>query len=275
MQPIIGNLRKLKSEFQSPVDYYLRIGDLEIPLNTWLGQFISFRYTHTIHCIQCQRKTNKSFQQGFCYSCLRKLMECDLCMIFPERCHVQQGTCPTDDWAHAHCHQAHIVYLANASGLKVGITRETQIPTRWIDQGAKQALPIFKVANRYQAGCIEVVLKQFVSDRTNWRAMLGREVVKKDLKAERDVLLKQAESPLNDVFSAFAKKDIVYLEDNIITELDYPILQYPKKIQSLSLDKTPEVQGKLQGIKGQYLLLDTGVINIRKFGGYEVECQLC
>lgn len=272
MQTITGTLRKMKSVANAPIDYYLRLNDHEIPLNEALNKTVTLHYTGEIYCIQCGRKTNKSFQQGFCFPCLRRLSECNLCIIHPERCNVEQGTCPQDDWAHAQCRQQHVVYLANSSGLKVGITRQSQVPTRWIDQGAKQAVPIFKVANRYQAGVVEVALKAFVSDRTNWRTMLKQDVASIDLLTARDELLKQAENMVNAAVTEFNEDDIIPLTDVVTTELTYPILKYPEKITSLSFEKTSVIEGRLQGIKGQYLILDTGVINIRKFSGYVIQC---
>lgn len=264
-----GNLRKLNSELAAPIQYQLCLSEQTIALNDYLDQTISLTFTGNMHCIQCGRKINKSFQQGHCFPCLRRLQECNLCIIHPERCLVESGQCPVDDWAHAHCHQTHIIYLANSSGLKVGITRHTQVPTRWIDQGAVQALPIFSAKNRYQSGIMEVALKAFVNDRTNWRKMLKNEVTPIDLTAARDQLFIEAKSKIDQVITEF-NGDIAPLTETAI-ELDYPVLQYPEKITSLSLDKTPEVSGRLLGIKGQYLLLDSGVINIRKFGGYEVK----
>ena len=274
METVTGILQKMKSALGAPIQYSLRLGTVEVPLNAVLGKTLSLRHTGLIYCIQCGRKTNKSFQQGHCFPCLQRLSECNLCTIHPERCQVEHGTCPTDDWAHAHCHQDHIVYLANSSGLKVGITRHTQVPTRWIDQGAKQAIPIFRVSNRYRAGAVEVALKAFVSDRTNWRALLKQEAVSLDLLALRDDLLEQAKNPVRSVVNRFGDDNTVTVDDAKVLELNYPVLQYPEKIASLSLDKTPLVEGCLQGIKGQYLIFDVGVMNVRKFGGYEVQCEI-
>ena len=271
MKKITGHLKKLKTVLNTTVDYYLLLGDEEILLNDLLSRWISINHTGIIHCIQCSRKINKSFQQGFCFPCLRRLQECNLCMIHPERCQVEKG-CPTDNWAHAHCHQSHVVYLANASGLKVGITRETQVPTRWIDQGALQAVPIFYTANRYQAGVIEVALKAFISDRVNWRRMLRNKIEEIDLITARDALLQEANHSLKTVIGQFKLEDIYPVQTSIVTRLNYPVLQYPEKVKVLSLDKTLLVNGCLLGIKGQYLILDSGVINIRKYGGYMVEC---
>lgn len=271
MKKISGNLRKMSAEVAQPVKYTLTLGDHPIPLNSYLGKPLELRFTGNIHCIQCGRKTSKSFQQGHCFPCMQRLMECNFCIIHPEKCHIAHSACPENDWAHAQCAQPHIVYLANSSGLKVGITRHTQTPTRWIDQGASQALPIFRVANRYQSGIIEVCLKQFINDRTDWRKLLKNTANSLNLPAERNQLLEQAREKLLAATAEFSQTDIQWLTDSTILELEYPVAHYPQKIVTLSFDKNPLVSGNLQGIKGQYLLFDTGVINIRKFSGYEVE----
>lgn len=274
MQIISGTLRKMKGVHNTPVEYLFRVGEHELALNSCLDKTIRLHYLGEIYCIQCGRKTKKSFQQGYCFPCLKRLSECNLCIIHPERCNVEKGTCPKDDWAHAHCYQNQIVYLANSSGLKVGITRETQIPTRWIDQGAKQGIPIFKTSNRYQAGVVEVALKAFVSDRTNWRKMLKEDVENIDLLKARNTLLHQSENMLNAAIEPFNEDDIIPITDTEIKEFAYPIIQYPTKVVSLSFDKTPVIEGRLLGVKGQYLILDAGVLNIRKFGGYAIECEV-
>lgn len=261
----------MKTQLADPVRYYMQIEDSdEHCLNDYIGKQITLKHLGEIFCIQCGRKTSKSFQQGYCFPCMRRINECGNCMIHPERCLVEQGGCDEHDWAHVHCHQEHFVYLANSSALKVGITRHTQIPTRWIDQGAQQALPIFKVANRYQSGLVEVALKQYVNDKTNWRTMLKQESVKMDLLAERERLLKEAHEDLATILQQYPQ-DIEPIIDVDVAELSFPVTQYPTKVSSLSLDKTPEITAVLVGIKGQYLILDKGVINLRKFGGYNVE----
>jgi hypothetical protein len=191
-------------------------------------------------------------------------------MIHPERCLVETGKCDPTNWAHQQCHQEHVVYLANSSGLKVGITRVKNMPSRWIDQGAAQALPIFHTQNRYQSGLIEVALKAFVADKTNWRAMLKENVAHIDLLAEKKSLLSQAEKNLSPILKKYADEITEMTEKNVLT-FDYPIITYPQKITSLSFDKTPLIEGVLLGIKGQYILLDSGLLNIRKFGGYCVQ----
>jgi len=166
----------------------------------------------------------------------------------------------------------HIIYLSNTSGVKVGITRETQLPHRWIDQGAIQAMPILRVSKRYHAGLIEHAFRQHVSDRTNWRNMLKNEVEEVELYPLFESIWRQAKSGLDAELLADAE---VVADADATLRLDYPALQYPVKINSFNLDKQPLVEGKLNAIKGQYLLLDNGVINIRKYGGYLVsmECE--
>jgi hypothetical protein len=267
---VCGTLRKMAVEQADPIQYALRLGEQKIPLNEYVGKQISLRFTGEIHCVQCGRQTKKSFQQGYCFPCMRRINECDNCMIHPERCHVEEGLCPVDDWAHTQCHAGHVVYLANSSGLKVGITRAENVPMRWIDQGAIQALPIVRVSNRRQAGLVEVLFKQVVNDKTNWRAMLKNTVEPMDLLAERDRLFEVLADPFAELQMKYESGVIACLDEQPI-EFYYPALQYPEKIVSQSFDKTPEVMGVLNGIKGQYLLLDSGVINMRKFGGYQVE----
>lgn len=267
---MIGTLRKLKTELNEPVTYQLPIGDELTPLNDLVGQAIKLSYTGNIYCIHCSRKTKKSFNQGFCYPCFRKLAQCDTCIVKPETCHYDAGTCREPDWAQSHCFQPHYVYLANSSGVKVGITRENQIPTRWMDQGAIQALPIAKVSNRLLSGLFEVALAEHVADKTNWRTMLKGAVDEIDLKSRRDELLETCQAKIQDLRIKFGDASIELLEEDVI-DIHYPVEVFPSKVSTHNFDKKPEVEGKLMGIKGQYLMLDTGVINIRKFAGYEIE----
>jgi len=188
----------------------------------------------------------------------------------PEKCHYEQGTCREPEWAQTHCMQSHFVYLANSTGIKVGITRGDQLPTRWLDQGAIQALPIFKVSQRYYSGLVEVLYKQEVSDRTQWQRMLKGQVEEIDLLQKQAQLYDLFAGQLEEIKSELPANAIVAMDNTAMTEILYPVLEYPTKIKSLNLDKEPLVEGILMGIKGQYLILDTGVINIRKFSGYHV-----
>jgi hypothetical protein len=166
----------------------------------------------------------------------------------------------------------HYVYLANSSGLKVGITRTSQVPTRWIDQGAVQALPILKVQTRRQSGLMETAIKRYVADKTNWRAMLKGDAVELDLPRERDTLLAQIGEDIHAVNKQFGEGAVQIVNEPAV-DITYPVLTYPTKIKSFNLDKDPEASGILQGIKGQYLIFDTGVINLRKYTGYHLTVQ--
>lgn len=261
----------MKTELGSPVQYQLPLNDQLVDLNPLIGKSIKLIYTGHISCVHCDRAIKKSFSQGYCYPCFTSLAQCDMCIMKPETCHYEAGTCREPTWGEEFCFQSHYVYLANSSGIKVGITRGTQVPTRWIDQGAIQALPVFKVQSRYISGLLEVVIAQHVSDKTSWQRMLKNLVEPVDLKAKRDELLLTCEAEMAEVSQRFGENAIELLVDASVVDIDFPVLSYPEKVKSFNFDKVPEVSGVLQGIKGQYLLLDTGVINIRKFSGYEVE----
>jgi len=265
-----GQLEKMRVILNSPVEYQLPLGDQLVPLNRLIGQSIKLKFTGKITCIHCQRAVKKSFNQGYCYPCFTSLAQCDMCIMKPETCHFAAGTCRDSAWGEQFCFQPHIIYLANSSGIKVGITRQTQIPTRWIDQGAVQALPIFKVPSRYVSGLIEIAIGKHVSDKTSWQQMLKNNVQPIDLSAKRDELIQLCSTELSEIRQRFGEHAVEFLADAQPVDIAFPVDHYPTKINSFNLDKNPEVSGVLHGIKGQYLLLDTGVINIRKFTGYEV-----
>ena len=265
-----GQLRKMLTQLHSPVTYQLPLNDERVELNPLIGQSIKLTYTGKIVCVHCGRETKKSFNQGYCYPCFISLAQCDMCIMKPEQCHYHKGTCREPEWGESHCMQPHYIYLANTSGIKVGITRHTQIPTRWIDQGAVQALPVFKVASRYISGLIEVIIANHVSDKTSWQRLLKGPPEPIDLAGRRDELLEICRQELEQVNQQFGESAIERLPDEEVVDIEFPVVTYPTKVKSFNLDKAPEVVGTLMGIKGQYLLLDTGVINIRKFGGYEV-----
>ena len=241
-----------------------------IDLNPLIGQRLRLEYGGEIHCTHCGRKTRKSFNQGYCYPCFSKLAQCDSCIVSPEKCHYHEGTCREPEWGERFCMTGHIVYLANSSGVKVGITRVSQIPTRWIDQGAVQALPVMRVSTRRQSGLVEDILRQHVADKTNWRAMLKNDVVEVDLAVKRDELFELCKAELAALTDRFGLGAIQPVLDAEVVNIGYPVLEYPTKVTSFNFDKTPVVEGKLMGIKGQYLMFDTGVINIRKFTAYNV-----
>jgi hypothetical protein len=260
-----GNIRKMESRYGDSISYTLPLGDQKVAMNEWIGQKINLEYLGSIHCVKCGRTTNKSFAQGFCYPCFATAPETEECVLRPELCRAQDGVARDMEYATKHCLNEHVVYLSITSGLKVGVTRHSQVPTRWIDQGALRAIELARTPNRYTAGLIEVALKAHIADKTNWRKMLsGSEPGEVDLGEEKARMGRLMPEDLTGFLS----------ENNQILELSYPVLEYPVKIKSLNFDKDPLVSGKLNGIKGQYLLFDENrVINIRKFGGYLIKFQ--
>ena len=268
---MLGQLSKMRTRLGDPVQYELVLTDQVLALNLLITKPIKLTYTGKISCVHCGRATKKSFSQGYCYPCFTSLAQCDMCILKPETCHHAAGTCREPAWGEAFCMQPHVVYLANSSGIKVGITRQNQLPTRWIDQGAVQALPIFKVQSRHISGLIEVVIAKHINDKTNWQQMLKNNVQSVDLGAKRDELLLACQVELAELNQRFGMQAIEYLVEEQAVDISYPVNRYPDKVKSFNLDTNPVVSGILEGIKGQYLLLDTGVINLRKYSGYEVE----
>ncbi len=266
-----GTLRKMQVRLEQPVDYRIRLGEARIPLNQYLEKTIRLQHSGAIFCVHCDRKTNKSFSQGYCYPCFQKLAQCDSCIIHPEKCHFDQGSCREPDWGERYCLQDHIIYLANSSGLKVGITRATQVPTRWIDQGATQALAIIRVRSRLQSGSLEVMFKQHVADKTNWRDMLKGDATPLDMAEESRKLIQSCRDEIKELEDRFGFFAISVLNGIEVVDIEYPVVQYPEKVTSFNFDKDPVVEGTLLGIKGQYLILDKGVINLRRFSGYDIQ----
>ncbi len=261
-----GTLLKMETKLVNPIEYELPIGDELVYMNHLIGKYIAFKWLKEIYCVVCGRKINKSFAQGFCYPCFLNAPETSECIFRPELCRAQDGIARDMEWAENHCLQDHIVYLAISSGIKVGVTRSGQIPTRWIDQGAWQAIKLAKTPNRYTAGLIEVALKEHISDRTNWQRMLKNQLIEGvDLTIAKKEMIAHLPSDLQNYISE---------EDNI-TEINYPVNEYPEKVKSLSFDKLEEITGRLWGVKGQYLIFDDGtVVNMRKHTGYMVELEV-
>tara|TARA_R110002167_G_scaffold144884_4_gene335602 strand:- start:4225 stop:5067 length:843 start_codon:yes stop_codon:yes gene_type:complete len=269
-----GSLSKMTAtaDAEGQVAYQLSLGRDQIDMNAWLGQRLALNWNGTIHCCACGRHTRKSFSQGYCYPCFSKLAQCDRCMMSPETCHFHLGTCREPEWAEQVCFQPHYVYLANSSGIKVGITRAGQLPTRWLDQGAVQGIAIAKVASRRVSGVLEDLLRQRVADKTNWRTMLKGQNPLLDLASERDALFDEFDRRILGLAEQFGEHAIEWLsaDATLSQRFHYPVLEYPTRVTSHNLDKTPDVQGRLLGIKGQYLMLDSGVINLRKYTSYQV-----
>ena len=260
-----GVLTKMQTEFGNPIQYYLVFENSFLNMNQLLNKEIIINF-EGFQCLNCGKK-KKIFRQGFCYDCFYSSPAVGDWIMKPELSTAHLGVADRDlDYESKVQLQPHIVYLALSSEVKVGVTRKTQIPTRWIDQGAEKALTIVEVPNRYLAGITEVALKNHFADKTNWRKMLTNDIASIDLVVEK---LKLQELLPNEV------QDFFYLDKNDLYEMHYPVLEYPKKINSLSLDKTPNFKGVLIGIKGQYLIFNDGtVFNIRSSEGYVVSLSL-
>lgn len=259
---IVGNLHKMRTDLQDEVKYKLILSE-EVVMNDFIGKQISLNWNGIINCQKCKKVTKNSFGEGFCYPCFSSAPEAAECIIRPELCRAHLGEGRDPEWEEKHHNQPHIVYLAASSAVKVGITREGQIPTRWIDQGASSAIILARTSNRYEAGMLEVAMKELFTDKTHWQKMLKNEIDETiDLSDEKWSLEEQLPSDILELLS----------EDDDVTEINYPVLEFPEKVKSLSFSKTPSINGTLKGIKGQYLLFDEGrVLNIRKHTGYYVE----
>jgi hypothetical protein len=241
-------------------------GQAVIAMHELIGKKIRLSWQGQIICTHCKAVTKKSFGQGYCYRCFRQLAACDYCIMAPQNCHFAKGTCREPEWGLAHCFQPHIVYLANTTGLKVGITRATQIPTRWLDQGAAEALPIIAVSSRLQSGLIEVLFKNHVADRSNWRKLLQGEVQHLHLKEEAERLLAVVKEELCVLMEKYPGEiEILAAESR---QFHYPVEHFLDKAKTLNIEKTPDFTGILRGIKGQYLIFDEVACNVRKYSSY-------
>ncbi len=261
----LGVLKKMITENASPVQYYLDLENDFLNLNQLLDRTVEISFKK-YQCLSCG-KDKKIFRQGFCYDCFYKMPQTGDWIMRPELSKAHLNIEDRDlAYEKAAQLQAHIVYLANSSNVKVGVTRKSQLPTRWIDQGAHEAIEIIEVPNRYLAGIAEIALKEHVSDKTNWRKMLTNNVIDVDLNKEKEKLYPFLPNEVKPYYLENKSKE---------TEIDFPVNQYPTKIKSLNLDKTPAYQGKLKGIKGQYLIFENGtVFNVRNWEGYVVEFNI-
>ncbi len=260
-----GVLTKMQTEFSNPIQYYLVFENSFLSVNQLLDKTVTLNFIG-YQCLSCGKK-KKIFRQGFCYDCFMSNPAAGDWIMKPELSTAHLDIEDRDlEYEKRVQLQPHVVYLALSSEIKVGVTRNTQVPTRWIDQGAIQAIPIVEVPNRYLAGITEVALKDHYADKTNWQKMLKNEVPEVDLLAERLKLDSLLPSEVLPYFNP--NKEDMY-------QLHFPVLEYPKKVTSLNLDKTPNYTGVLKGIKGQYLLFEDGtVFNVRTYEGYVVQLHV-
>ncbi|MGB0430504.1 MAG: DUF2797 domain-containing protein [Bacteroidia bacterium] len=260
-----GNLKKMQTAYQSPIGYTLQLGNDGIKMDELVGKQIRLEYNGIINCVACGKVTKKSFGQGFCYKCFVNSPMNSECIVRPELCEAHLGKGRDIEWEQKNHNTPHIVYLAFTDKTKVGVTRVDQIPTRWIDQGAHKAIILAEVPYRKIAGDIEVALKDHYQDKTNWRSMLKNEI-------------DGALDPIDEKEEAFEvfppEYEDFYSDNDTVYEFNYPVIDFPTKVNSINLEKINEFEGKLMGIKGQYLILSSNrVFNVRNHSGYFVTLE--
>jgi hypothetical protein len=260
-----GNILKMRTDLGFPVDYYLPVGDKEVYMNSLIGNRVRLSFSGTINCISCGKRTKRSFSQGFCYRCLQTAPEAAESVIRPALSKSHYGIARNMEWAEKQDLIDHIVYLAVACELKVGVTRHTGLPERWIDQGATYAVKLAVTPSRHIAGVMELYLSRFITDRTRWQSMLtgpGNDSI--NLSEEKQRVYGLLPSELQKY----------YCHNNEVVHIQYPMIIYPDKVKGFAFDKEPVIEGALKGIKGQYLVFDDGrVLNIRKHNGYYLQIE--
>ncbi|AUC78894.1 DUF2797 domain-containing protein [Nonlabens sp. MB-3u-79] len=261
---LTGTIRKMQTELKETVQYYLVFPDNFLHMNQLLDKNISLKHVGN-ECLNCGLD-KKIWRQGYCYDCFSQIPQAGEWIMKPElsRAHLDEEDRDLEYEKKVQL-KPHIVYLANSSNIKVGVTRKTQIPTRWIDQGAHEAVAILEAPNRYLAGITEIALKDHVADKTNWRKMLTNSIEDLDLLGFRESLLQ---------FIPQEAQEFI-LENEKEWQIKFPVLQYPTKVTSVNLAKTTQHAGKLKGIKGQYLIFEDGtVMNLRSHEGLVLEIKV-
>ena len=263
-----GNLRKMKTELHEEVHYSLPLFDNTFPsnfinLNDLIGKVINISYSGTINCVVTGNKIKKAYGEGMSFDAFKSSPLAVESIIRPELSKIHEGVALRDyEWEMKHHMQPHVVYLSKTAGIKVGVTRDTQVPYRWIDQGAVEALVIAETPYRQAAGHIEITLKNYISDKTNWRKMLQNELSNESLIVVRDKLVNYLDN----------KGRSFYKDNNTIQHINFPVIRYPEKVKSVNLDKVNQFEEKLVGIKGQYLIFDNDkVFNVRRHAGYLIK----
>ncbi len=268
-----GTLKKMRVEAAQPVRYFFTDGFFDSDhrsadhlVNDYLGSRLELRFNGRIRCTGCGREIKKTFGQGFCFPCTRSRADADICIIKPELCHhgEEDNPCRDETFAQEVCFRPHYLYCSLTSGVKVGITREVNLPDRWIDQGAVAAIPVALLPSRKEVGLVEKRLSQEgFQDKTHWTRMLKGNPQDQNLESVAELVVSRLED--------WGIKGVLSPLERLEHHFEYPVLKWPEKVSSLNLDKNPVAGGILNGIKGQYLIFDTGVINLRKYSGYQVE----
>ncbi len=254
-------LKKMESEPAEPVRYYLDMDGDFVRMNDLIGHTLYIKHTG-YQCLSCG-SDEPVYARGFCKKCFFESPLAGQWFIHPEKSTAHLDIADRDlDYEKKIQLAPHVVYLAKTSDVKVGVTRRSQVPTRWIDQGATEAMIIMETPNRYLAGLTEVALKSHLDDKTRWRQMLRPGTPGGDL-----------EEVFQRIREHIPVETRAYLlDERPVYRFVYPVESYPESLKSVNLKKEKEVEGKLLGIKGQYLIFADGkVLNIRNHEGFRVE----
>lgn len=247
---------------QGLAQYLLKTDQDFIQMHRLIGSQITIEFSNEKYCSNCGNRFEQLFRMGFCQNCFFTAPQAGESIIRPELSRAHEGIEDRDlEYEKSYQLQPHLVYLANSGAIKVGVTREAQRPTRWIDQGASEAIVLARTQNRYEAGQIEVAMKAFVGDKTPWQRMLKNDIPQVDLRDKKSELQRELQGELAKYFES----------DDQLVRIDYPVHQYPAKVKSTNLDKEPIFKGELLGIRGQYLIFEGGrVLNVRAHTGYRI-----
>jgi len=259
------------------VAYTLAVGDEQVTLSDHLGAGVTLTYIGDPRCVFCGASVKKLYSAGHCYDCARSLARCDLCVVSPERCHFHLGTCREPTWGEDFCMQPHVVYLANTSGPKIGITRANRTRRRWLDQGASQAMVVVHAPTRRAAGVVEAHFKRKLNDRTDWRRLVsraGRPVQLVELAHQLRASLPSFDTLQNEVLPGSECNDLTWHVDQAPVAIAYPVLSYSPATRLQVSQEQPQICDNLQGIVGQYLLFSQGVINLSDYRGTALDMEL-
>ena len=264
-----GVLHGLDGQPGDPVRYALEIGDAVLPVEDWLERELRFETNGSTTCSACGRDTEKRYGGGYCYRCFTTLARCDLCVVSPDRCHFDAGTCREPAWGEAFCMGPHFVYLANSGGAKVGITRPGNVPGRFIDQGASEAIVVMTTQTRMQAGCVEKALGRYLREQTDWRALVAGVDAPVDLTAELARVRRLAHDALTALDARFPGA-LAWHETPERFVFRYPVVRYDAPARQMKLAPGHAVGGRLLGARGGYLLFEQGVLNVRALSALHV-----
>ncbi len=265
---VTGNLTKMRSDYSGEtVQYNLALGDFDIDMNNLIGKEVRITFQNKINCTVCGIEIRTTYAgRAMCRHCYETAPQAEECLFNPEKCKAHLGIARDMEWSHKQCLIPHFVYLSVSSGLKVGVTRRHHIPGRWIDQGAVRAIKLAETPNRHIAGIIEVFLKKFIADKTEWKKML------KSVYKDFDINLLAEKVRVAELLPEELKQYVT--DDDKILDINYPLSSSPEDPKSFSLEKEKEIKSVVAGIKGQYILFDNGyVMNINKYSGFLVEME--